>query len=55
MHKGKGDQGPWTKMLTIGSRHVGLDQICKQNFEQNRDPKAMSNLLAKWAVKKKQN
>jgi len=21
-------------------------------FEQNRDPKAMSNLLAKWAVKK---
>ena len=30
---------------------LGLDQICWQNFEQNRDLKAMSNLLAKWAVK----
>jgi len=31
---------------------LGLDHICEQNFEQNRDPKAMSNLLTKWAVKK---
>ena len=42
-------QGGYVHNLLLST--LGLDQICWQNFEQNRDLKAMSNLLAKWAVK----
>ena len=36
------------RFSACGYPTLGLDQ---QNVEQNRDLKAMRNLLAKWAVK----
>jgi len=42
-------QGGYVHNLLLPT--LGLDQICWQNFKQNNDLKAMSKLLAKWAVK----